>query len=284
MTQSNNNKQRCSVCSERKETKRFTQRHVGLASLVDRKHGAKKRNGKSGAGFTLPELLVSIAVFVILASVVLANFRQGGYSDDLRATADELVANIRRVQNLAVAGALVRYDTNGKSISNTNRDREDPPTGEQVPAGGYGISINWIENYYTMFADFATCGESTPWTCVEDVVVNPCTFYDEPNDANFRNDRYCDQIIETATIQLRPKVRISYIQTIGNTKGASFLEPIDIIFQAPRPVPRIQGRLDLDIKIGLQHTLSRQCRMVSVDTDTGAVSQELVSACEESLP
>lgn len=55
-------------------------------------------------GFTLIELLVSIGIFIIVTGMVVANFRAGSRSDELKISADALVSNLRRAQNMALAG------------------------------------------------------------------------------------------------------------------------------------------------------------------------------------
>lgn len=265
---------------------------MGLTSLLFCKLSERKKSRKSRKcstaltptlsgwgglvrGFTLTELLVSITIFVILATVVLANFRTGGYSDDLRATADELVANIRRVQNLAVAGALVHYDASGKDI----KIGEIPPTADSIPPGGYGISVLWYGDEYTAFADFATCTDDDPNKCNNDDDLK-CVYYPTPEKIDFRYDQYCDQTIESATVRFRPKVGISTIIPYGDLCEKVGLSPIDITFQAPQPVPRLNGENNSIIKIELRHKVTNQCRMITVDTATGMVSQELESHCE----
>lgn len=248
---------------------------IRLGLLEKKTHIQTTKEKKSGAGFTLTELLISITIFVILATVVLANFRTGGYSDDLRATADEMVANIRRVQNLAVAGALVHYDADGRDI----KAGETAPTADSIPPGGYGISVLWVGNEYTAFADFATCTDDDPNKCNNDNSLK-CVYYPTPEKIDFRYDQFCDQTIESATVHFRPNVRVIKIEPVGDLCGFVDLSPIDIIFQAPQPLPRINGETKSKILIELMHNITKQCRMVTVDTTTGMVSQELESSCQ----
>ncbi len=248
---------------------------IRLGLLEKQAHRQTKKKKKSAAGFTLSELLISISVFVILATLVLANFRRGGYSDDLRATADELVANIRRAQNLAVAGALVHYDDSDRDIE----PGEIAPTPESIPPGGYGISVLWYGDEYTAFADFATCTDDDPNKCNNDHRLK-CVYYPTPEKIDFRYDQYCDQTIESGTVHFRPNVRVIWLKPIGNVCGSSIgLSPIDITFQAPQPLPRINGEENSEILIELMHNITKQCRMITVDTTTGMVSQELESSC-----
>lgn len=58
-------------------------------------------------GFALIELLVSIAIFVIITTAVVVNFRVGERSTELRLTAQELATKIRRVQIMAQSGRQI---------------------------------------------------------------------------------------------------------------------------------------------------------------------------------
>ena len=60
----------------------------------------KKNNFKTG--FTLPELLVSMGIFLIILSLTIANFRGGNQTSELKLKALEVSENIRRVQNNAL--------------------------------------------------------------------------------------------------------------------------------------------------------------------------------------
>jgi len=55
-------------------------------------------------GFTIIELLVSIAIFLVLAGILLANFHQGDYANELKLSADLVAVNIREAQNKSISG------------------------------------------------------------------------------------------------------------------------------------------------------------------------------------
>lgn len=87
----------------------------------------------SRKGFTLIELLVSVSIFVIITGMVVANFRAGSRNDELRISAQALVSDLRKAQNMALAGELVN------DIS---------------PPGGYGVYFNiGTPDRYIIFAD-----------------------------------------------------------------------------------------------------------------------------------
>lgn len=84
-------------------------------------------------GFTIIELLVAISIFIIVTSLVVANFRRGARSDELKIAVAGLASTLQRAQTMALAG---------EAISGI------------VPLGGYGIYITLGEpNQYIIFAD-----------------------------------------------------------------------------------------------------------------------------------
>lgn len=84
-------------------------------------------------GFTIIELLVSLGIFIVVTAMVVTNFRGGSRSDELKIAAETIASNLRRVQNMALAGELI--------------DGVTPP-------GGYGIYFNLAtSDRYILFAD-----------------------------------------------------------------------------------------------------------------------------------
>ncbi len=84
-------------------------------------------------GFTIIELVVAMGIFVVITSIVVANFRAGSRSDELRIAAEAMVSNLRKVQNMALAGQL----TEGVN-----------------PPGGYGVYFKLADSdRYITFAD-----------------------------------------------------------------------------------------------------------------------------------
>lgn len=64
------------------------------------------------SGYTLFELLVSMAVFGILSGILVFGFRGAGQANNLRQNAAELVENIRRIQAFSISGSTVKVCTN----------------------------------------------------------------------------------------------------------------------------------------------------------------------------
>jgi|GEM_PF-287790 len=93
----------------------------------------KKNLSLNRAGFTLLEMITSMALIVIITTVFIANYRSNNKRTDLIMTAQKLVADIHAAQNNTLG--LVKY-------------------GDEVPAGGWGVNFNKANsNQYVVFAD-----------------------------------------------------------------------------------------------------------------------------------
>ncbi|MBI5465698.1 MAG: prepilin-type N-terminal cleavage/methylation domain-containing protein [Candidatus Kerfeldbacteria bacterium] len=92
----------------------------------------------SRGGFTIIELLVSMSVFLIVTSIVVANFRQGSQRDDLQQSALLISSLLQQAQAYALAGRT---------------------TASSVPAGGYGLYLDLAnKNQAVFFPDFNSNG------------------------------------------------------------------------------------------------------------------------------
>jgi len=86
-------------------------------------------------GFTIIDLVVSMAIFVLITSAVVANFRVGQYGDSVRQSASISAGFLREAQTMSLQGA-----------------KEE---GKSFPQGGYGVSFA-ISNpgEIVLFADY----------------------------------------------------------------------------------------------------------------------------------
>ncbi len=195
-------------------------------------------------GYSIPELIVSLFIFAMLATLVIANFRRGGERDLLRASAQELSGNIRRMQNLATVGQAL---TSGK-----------------VPPGGYGVSFLWQanQNTYTLFADVAT---GIPGSCVDSI----------PNNATSLYDVGCDVKVDAGDTVFRPNV----VMTSVEKNGVPVTTPsqMNIAFKPPKPVPVIDGVTGDTLKIVLRNTRTGETRSVIVVGSSGQISERIGS-------
>lgn len=87
---------------------------------------------KKNIAFTLIELLISMAIFIILFSVTIANFRSSKRGDDFKLQTFDIEDSIRAVQNMSLTG---------EQIDGT------------LPGNGYGINFNISNNSYTIYGD-----------------------------------------------------------------------------------------------------------------------------------
>jgi len=89
---------------------------------------------KSGAGFTLIELMVSISISVLISTIFLVDYRSTSKQSELNMTAQKLVSDIRLAQNY--------------SLGSTEY-------GENIPLGGWGVHFDRISSpgNYIIFAD-----------------------------------------------------------------------------------------------------------------------------------
>lgn len=69
-------------------------------------------------GFTLIELLVSISIFALITTAVVANFRAGERSEELRLAAEQFASALRELETMAQTGS--------------------------APRGGYGVHIDTV--------------------------------------------------------------------------------------------------------------------------------------------
>ena len=88
-------------------------------------------------GFTLIELIVVMTITIILSSLVLANYRDGQKRYALAQSAQQLVSDLRRIQNMAMNGVGITFASNRK---------------------GYGIHIHILEgedetDYYLIYSN-----------------------------------------------------------------------------------------------------------------------------------
>jgi prepilin-type N-terminal cleavage/methylation domain-containing protein len=103
----------------------------------------RKKTGEK-KGFTLIEVLVSMAIFTILFGFTIAAFQQTRKIERLRGSTLQLVSDLQKAQN---------YASTGIAQSGT------------VPVGGYGVHLEKNATSYKIFADVASVKTGSPCTC-----------------------------------------------------------------------------------------------------------------------
>lgn len=102
--------------------------------------GVKLKQNK--AGFTLLEMVTSMALIVVITTVFIANYRSSNKRTDLTMTAQKMVADIHAAQNNTLG--LVKY-------------------GDEVPAGGWGVNFDMAQpDRYMVFADLDRPASTEP--------------------------------------------------------------------------------------------------------------------------
>ncbi|KKW36713.1 MAG: hypothetical protein UY81_C0016G0008 [Candidatus Giovannonibacteria bacterium GW2011_GWA2_53_7] len=216
---------------------------------------------RSGAGFTLVELMISIAIFGFITGIMVWNFSNVRQADTLRKSAERLAADLQLVQNMAMTGRTIE---NG------------------VPIGGYGVHFNRTTNntIYYLFADRESFDNLTQ-TC--------------PGSPPIRNERYDFQIIAPAgcpgshctcdgtnddlEVPDSPVALPEAVVIDSITVSSAAQSIVDIAFQPPKPIPYVGfGEITQDSQIGrtvqiiLKHTNTNKCRRVTVVGASGQIS------------
>ena len=84
-------------------------------------------------GFTLAEILTVVFVFLIITTLVLANFRKGEQTSQFLLATEQLASDIRKMQTQALTGIIEE---------------------EIVASGGFGLYFDTAEaDYYLLFRD-----------------------------------------------------------------------------------------------------------------------------------
>ena len=163
---------------------------------------------KTKAGFSLIELVVSLSIIAMITVLFMANYKTGNKRTDLVMTAQRLVADIHLAQNNSLG--LVKY--NG-----------------EVPAGGWGISLDMAKGGYTLFADLNAPGTSGSMS------YNPDTE---------GNTSYGARLTDFSSTVVISSLKI----------GSTYVSTTDITFLPPDPITNIYsaGATSTDLEIKLQ--------------------------------
>lgn len=126
-------------------------------------------------GFTIIEVLVSVTIFTVILLLVLANFRAGQFSSQLRLAAQNVVSELRQKQIMTQSGQPSFFCRGG--VDEGQNCEADPmictmDCVKQVPLGGYGLVFVVGEQNITLFANNDTTDTYQIEEKVRDLVVS----------------------------------------------------------------------------------------------------------------
>ncbi len=124
------------------------------------------------------ELLISVAIFMFLATITAFGFRGVGQANSLRQAAAELVANLRRAQTLAQTGATVtlcRGLVPVKLCSSSTDCGGGFCDDVRVPKNGYGVVLGSSppSTTYLLYAELSDPADD--YQVDTDVIINQGT-------------------------------------------------------------------------------------------------------------
>jgi prepilin-type N-terminal cleavage/methylation domain-containing protein len=201
---------------------------------------------KSAAGFTLIEMLISLSIFGIITGFVMANFRAGSQSDELRASSLIVAGVIRRAQTAALTGETAHFcrdeaGTDGR-ICNSNADCGTGTCVNDVPRGGYGVHFETAEANKRFMVSFADTNGNGAFDATE----------------QYRRDSVSANIF----------VSVNSLNPIN--EGV-----LDIVFVPPRPAIKFNNSTGEPIAtIILKHRSTNNTKTITVNSLSGQVSAD----------
>ncbi len=193
-------------------------------------------------GFTIAELLVSLAIIGVLTGLMMANFSSGQRSSEVRFAAEILVNQLRELQTNALTGRLVRVCSGGADDKKVCESKNPPVacTGgtcaPRVP-DGYGIHFTAGSSSFLLFDD-----------------ANANGVYDAGE--------------ELRTV---PYVSTGLVQLSTSLPGA----PLDVVFKPPSAQILINGVAAPDtVTLTLTHSREPIQRHVNIYRITGKIDHD----------
>ena len=195
-------------------------------------------------GFTLVELLVSISIIGVITGMMMANFRGGQQSAEVRLATDILVGQLRSVQTSALTGRLAAVCSGGSNDLEVCEPK-DPPVGcpggvcqKRVPAG-YGIR-------------FTT---ATPTTYM--------LFYDTDDDQRYDTGE---------ELSVAPYISTAATRYQGSTAG----DPLDLVYTAPFGQLFVNGSASgpTTVSLTLGHQFGTMTRHVNIYRLSGKIEHD----------
>ncbi|MBI4457543.1 prepilin-type N-terminal cleavage/methylation domain-containing protein [Candidatus Uhrbacteria bacterium] len=194
-------------------------------------------------GFTLIEMLISLAIFSVVTGFTVANFRRGGQSDELRLAADNVASAIRKAQTFALSGETAYVCSTTLAICNPNVGGScaGGSCGKTLPKG-FGIHLSSASGDAHTMAFFAD------------------TDGDRLYDAG--------ETISSQGVSPTPNVSVSFLAPISGSV-------LDIVFVPPKPRTYFNdAAADAVATVTLQLRGTGQAKSVKVNKVSGQISVE----------
>lgn len=201
--------------------------------------------GKPAAGFTIPELLVSMAIIGVMTGMMLANFRGGQQAAEARFSAEIITNQLHDIQTSALTGRLIAVCTGGGANDGAVCESSKPVpvvcgapgTCQRRVPSGYGIRFIAGEKNYLVFYDTDNDGR-----------------YDEGEE--FSTPPY----VSTGTVLL---------------DSADIGLPVDVVFKPPSGKMLFNGLETPDaIELTLRHATGNQIRHVKLLRISGKIEHD----------
>ncbi len=213
------------------------------------------------SGFTLVEMLVSIAIIGLLAVIVVVNLNSGKHIEQLSNAARQLTADIRGMQSRALSAGDIKACLDASAVlivcENSTADCADPAQCSGMVPGYYGLMVTTTATGYSMFVEY-------PITGLEN------QYMDSPD----------EQLVRRRLLQLGSSdVEISQVELWSSTTGWVTPNPTvgSVVFRRQNGQAKIfdaagTGAVMALLKITLHHKISNDTLVVEVNGETGRVS------------
>lgn len=143
------------------------------------------KSARFSAAFTLVEMLVSISIFAVITTIVLANYPKFSEHFALERTAQEVVQSLREAKTLSLAVTVTELSPNlqmgyGVHFDQSSKDylifADIYPTTPQTPNKYYDPSTQFkaqdrIDSSYHIQADASITGFCVGNDCLSDITV-----------------------------------------------------------------------------------------------------------------
>jgi prepilin-type N-terminal cleavage/methylation domain-containing protein len=206
-------------------------------------------------GFTLIELIISIAIFSILTGIMTWNFDRYNQSGNVRRGADQIASDLRSIQTKAMTGAPIE----GSDL---------------IPIGGYGlhIDLNKSDTQYQLFADRErldadlTCSAHRNGRLDRALNSTLCLVDSENMD------------LDIGPVSVLPKDVVIDSIAVDGLSESSIVDVLDIAFQPPKPIATVgvneltnQAKIET-VNIILRHQVTQMRRRVTLVGASGQIS------------